>query len=239
MTYDGDGIIIKTVDGGDTWTQISQGTIPGLESVCFVNMNTGYAGGWQNYFIKTTDGGTNWTEIEIDPDIWYIREIEFWDANNGVVAAAGAEVYVTDDGGATWTEATGNTTSFQDVVYVNSTTLFGVGGDEKINKSIDGGLTWTEVYSGTFQSMFLGIDFYGEDYGVVGGEDGKVMVSTNGGTSWTAKQAGGYHLWHGVYCFNDDSTYLAGTPEGVYKTNDGGNNWVSDYSGGNTYAFIK
>lgn len=53
-TYDAPGVVIKTVDGGETWATILpvSGEIDGLQAVCFFNDNVGFAGGWNDYFIK-------------------------------------------------------------------------------------------------------------------------------------------------------------------------------------------
>lgn len=238
-TYNGDGIILKTTDGGMSWSQISSGTIPGLEAVFFTSVDVGYAAGWQNYFIKTTDGGATWNEITIDPGIWYFLDIEFMDANNGIASAASGLLYVTTDAGSTWTQATGLNQDIQDVCYADNSTLFAVGGDEKISRSTDGGFTWSEIYSGIFQRYFLGVYFKDVNYGMIGGEDGKVLKTTDGGTTWTTQSAGASGLLHGVYIFDEDSAYVAGTPEQVYKTTDGGNTWISDFTGGYTQAFYK
>ena len=237
-TYDGDGVILKTTDAGDTWIEISTGTIPGLEAVCFTDVNTGYAAGWQNYFIKTTDGGVTWTPQIIDPGIWYFRDIEFWDANNGVVATADPDIYVTSDAGVTWTLATGIAQNIQAVSYADANTLFISGGDEKISKSTDGGMTWSNIYTGTFQFMFMGVEFLDANFGMVMGEDGKVMVTSNSGSNWTNTNAGGYGLMRGAHIFNTDSSYVCGTPEELYKTLNGGTNWVSQWSGSNA-AFYE
>lgn len=227
-TYNGDGVIIKTEDGGETWEQISEGIIPGLEAVFFTDLNTGYAGGWDDYIFKTEDGGETWTEITVNSNIWYIIDMEFWDENNGVVAGWGGLVYVTEDAGETWTAGTG-ASGIQDLCYASEEVLIAVGGDENIHKSVDGGLTWTEIYSGIFQYMFLGVEFLNEDFGVVGGEDGKILMTQDGGTTWTENNSSFYHLWHAFHIFNEDSIYVAGTPEGIWKTTDGGSTWVDDY----------
>ena len=237
-TYNGDGVILKTTDAGNTWVEISTGTIPGLEAVCFTDVNTGYAGGWQNYFIKTTDGGVTWTTQIIDPGIWYFRDIEFWDTNNGVAATADPDIYVTSDAGATWTLATGLSQNIQAVTYADASTLFVVGGDEKISKSTDGGQTWSSIYTGTFQYMFMGVEFLNANYGMVMGEDGKVMITSDGGSNWTNTNAGGYGLMRGAHIFNTDSAYVCGTPEELYKTLNGGTNWNSVWTGSNA-AFYE
>ena len=242
-TYNGDGIILKTTDGGQSWFQISIGIIPGLEAVSFTSTEVGYAGGWQNYYIKTTDGGATWSQITIATDIWYFKEIEFWDTNLGIASAQdniGVHViYVTTDAGNTWTKSLNMNQGVEDICYVDQNTLYIAGGDEKISRSTDGGLNWTEVYSGIFQFMFFGVEFYNANYGIVGGEDGKVLVTTNGGTTWTTSNAGGYGLMSGVHIFNEDSAYVGGTPEQVYKTTNGGTTWFSDFNSGYNEAFYK
>ena len=238
-TYNGDGIILKTTDGGQSWFQISAGTIPGLEGVAFTSVDVGYAGGWQNYFIKTTNGGATWNQIIINPSIWYIKEIEFWDANNGIVSTGDPQIYVTTDAGNNWTQAVNLNQGVEDICYVDMNTIYIVGGDEKISRSTNGGLNWTQIYSGVFQFLFFGVEFYNSNYGIVGGEDGKVLITTNGGTNWTTSNAGGYGLMHGVYIFNEDSAYVVGTPEQIYKTTNGGSTWFSDFNSGFNEAFYK
>lgn len=229
LTFNGDGIILKTTDGGLTWTQISSGTIPGLEAVFFTSLNVGYAAGWQNYFIKTTDGGSTWTPQIIVPNIWYFNNIEFRDANNGVATTSDPNIFVTTNAGTTWTQATGTIIGVQDICYADANTLFAVGGDEKITKSTNGGLSWIQVYSGTFTYVLAGVEFLNSNFGMVGGEDGKILVTTNGGTNWTVRNAGGFAIWRSFHLSDLNTAYVAGTPEQIYKTTNGGITWVDDY----------
>ena len=127
----------------------------------------------------------------------------------------------------------------QDVCYAGANTLYAVGGDEKISKSIDGGFTWTEIYSGTFQSYLLGVNFLNSSYGVVGGDNAKVMITTDGGSSWTTSYAGPYALYHGTYIRDMNTMFVAGTPEQVYKSTDGGSTWNSDFNGANNIALYR
>jgi photosystem II stability/assembly factor-like uncharacterized protein len=237
-TYNGNGIILKTVDAGNTWVQISTGTLPGLEAMHFVSVDTGYIGGWQNYFAKTTNGGLTWTTSTVNAGIWYIKEIKFFNSLKGIVVAAGSQAFVTNNGGASWTAATGFINA-EDVTFVNADTLYAVGGDEKIARSVNGGLNWSTIYTGTFQSIFLGIDFAGPNHGLVVGEDGKVLTTTNGGSSWTVGNVGSTHLLRVAHMFDSLNFLAAGTPEGVFVSSNGGQNWASDFQGGNSYALYQ
>jgi len=237
-TYNGNGVILKTTDAGNSWVQLNSSVIPGLEAVSFVSVDTGYIGGWQNYFAKTTNGGLSWTTSSVNTSIWYIKEIEFFNSQKGIVTAAGSMAYVTNNGGATWTAASGFINA-EDINFVTADTVYAVGGDEKIARSVNGGLNWTTIYTGVFQNIFLGVDFYDARNGIVSGEDGKVLRTTNGGQTWNISNAGGFHLLRVAHMFDSLNALVAGTPEGVFVTSDGGQNWVSDFQGGNTYALYK
>ena len=77
-TYNGDGIVIKTTDGGDTWTQLTEDEIPGLTGMSFLDVNTGYAIGWDDYVIKTIDGGETWETLDVASGMWSFNyDIEF------------------------------------------------------------------------------------------------------------------------------------------------------------------
>lgn len=233
-TYDAEGIIIKTTNGGDTWTQIVGGpnTI-GFEAICFTSAEVGYVAGWDGYIAKTTDGGATWNTMSAGFDNWFFMDLEFYDADHGVALAnlnSGASgVYVTSNAGATWAAATGINQNIQDLAYADANTLYAVGGDEKISKSTNGGDSFTEIYSGTFQRFFMGCDFKG-DFGVIGGEDGKIMSTIDGGSTWST-YATGYHNFQGVQVFDADSAYIGGTDMDVYKTIDWGSNWSVEDNG--------
>ena len=241
-TYNGEGAVIKTTDGGDTWTEVLGGAgTDGIEAICFTSADTGFIAGWNDYFAKTTDGGTTWTTITVGSGNWYFRDIEFWDTDNGIavasLSAGGSAVYVTNDGGDTWSTASGVSINIHDAAYASASTLYAVGGDEKIIKSTDSGSNWTVIYTGVFQSIFFGVDFDG-DFGVVGGEDGKIRHTTDGGASWSEYKTN-YHNFHGVDVFDADSAFVAGTDEDIYKSTDGGSNWVVEDNGSGTSALYK
>lgn len=229
-TYNGDGMVIKTIDGGDTWTELIFDIIPGLESLSFIDTETGFAAGWDGYMIKTTDGGNTWDTIVVDDGLWYIRDIDFWDANNGVVMAYDVP-YVTQDGGETWVPGTGITMPCNSLTYADENTLFAVGSDNHIFKSIDGGYIWTEVYSGILQEILIGVDFLNADYGIAVGDYGYILTTTDGGANWSIDQQVGDQLLTNVFIWDTDTAYVCGTPELLFKSTNGGAVWDFDYDG--------
>ena len=227
FTYNGDGIVIKTTDSGESWEQVSSGTFPGLQGCSFVSMEVGYAVGWDGYMIKTTDGGETWEEMTVASGIFELTDVEFYDEDNGIVVG-GAEAWVTDDGGETWTASTGLSHVGYGVTYADESTLFMACSDNFIYKSEDGGLSWTDVHSGMIGQLLLGVDFLNADYGMVVGDGGYVLQTADGGETWNEETIGD-NLFHGVHIWNEDTAHIVGTPDLIYKTTDGGTTWNSQY----------
>jgi photosystem II stability/assembly factor-like uncharacterized protein len=233
QTYNGNGIVIKTVDGGNSWSQLWFGTTQGIEGISFPDMNTGYVCGWSHYFAKTTDGGVTWTQQNpgLPADVWYYNDVKFKDPLHGVVTAAGNTVplvYATSDGGATWVAGTGLAAVPYNVCYVSDNTYWLVTNGGDIQKSTDGGLTWSTVTSGL--GLLLSINFYNPMIGIATGEDGWIHKTYDGGVTWIHQQtAFGNPLWRSTAWKNQNEITMVGTPETIYKSMDGGLTWVNDY----------
>lgn len=233
-TFDSPGVIVKTTNNGDTWTKILpvSGEIDGLQAICFIDEDNGFAGGWNNYFIKTTDGGNTWTDVTVGNQIWYFTDIKFWDANNGIAAAkmedGGGKIFVTADGGNVWTQSSGIVAEPFGVDYADASTLFAVCSDNKIYKSTNGGSSWSSIYEA--DGLVLGVSFSNSNFGVVGGEDGAIYATLDGGSSWSTFSTG-YHNFWAAYAFEGDSAYVGGTDVDIYKTIDGGATWTLEYNG--------
>ncbi|MBI5701547.1 hypothetical protein HZC34_06905 [Candidatus Saganbacteria bacterium] len=57
------GAILKTTDGGATWTAQTSGSTQILNDVYFLNSSVGWASGDNGTILRTVDGGTNWASI--------------------------------------------------------------------------------------------------------------------------------------------------------------------------------
>ena len=102
--------IVKTVDGGTTWTTIETST--NNNPIVYVdptNADTLYAGSAHNGLIKSTDGGATWVPINtglptslvnFDPHVFLVDP-----ANAQLVFVGGSKgLYRSTDGGSSWTK---------------------------------------------------------------------------------------------------------------------------------------
>jgi len=108
----GGGSVMKTGDGGRTWTtQLESATVREF----FVKNALNIVGVGKTSIISTNDGGTSWTDVApADERIVDLRAVYFSDSSNGWVAGTGREEIVdgrsvsytvvlrTADGGSTW-----------------------------------------------------------------------------------------------------------------------------------------
>jgi len=57
------GKVLKTTNGGSTWSYLNIPAVGHLTSVSFSNPDTGLAAGWGSTLLRTTNGGSTWTNI--------------------------------------------------------------------------------------------------------------------------------------------------------------------------------
>jgi len=92
------GTIIKTIDGGSTWTASSPGQNTGLRAVFFNDDNTGFVAGDSGSILRTTDGGVTWAAL-YGCTFNLLRSIFFVNSNTGYIAGCGGTILNTTDGG--------------------------------------------------------------------------------------------------------------------------------------------
>lgn len=123
------GVILKSIDSGDTWSPQNSGTTEFLVDVSFSDATHGTAVGSGGLVLRTTDGGTTWTP-QTSGTTETLRCVSFASASNGVIG--GRETFLTTaNGGDTWvSEATLMT--IWDVNLVDLFNVTAVGGIQNI-----------------------------------------------------------------------------------------------------------
>ncbi len=99
------GVVIKTTDGGLTWTRVDHGLRARLLwSVAVPDAHTAIAVGREGTVLRTADGGTTWTRVESGTavELWAVA---FGDARKGVIVGRAGTILTTTDGGFTWRRA--------------------------------------------------------------------------------------------------------------------------------------
>ena len=141
------GNIYKTLKTVSPYTPYNTGTSNTLNSITFLNSNTGYVCGDGGVLFKTVNGGVNWTSSNSGIPSVNLRSVAFTDLNNGTVVGDNGAIYVTTNAGSSWAAQTSGTAyNLLKVKYFGSS-LYAVGEYGTI-LSGNGGV-WTSVITRT------------------------------------------------------------------------------------------
>ena len=249
--------IIKTTDGGISWSQKYVPGPPYLKSVSFPNSQTGYVAGFDEMaftkILKTTNGGENWTIVG---DQFFQRNpawtVFFLNAETGFVGSgSGNSIARTSDGGITWDLvfndprfgiysidfkdqstgfATTNAYDLDTITELNSSIL----------KTTNGGFNWEIIYTEEYGNLY-NVNFTNGNTGYVSGEGQDLIKTTNAGESWFSLPIGFDQIFIHSFYLNNDTGYLSSSSGLFIKTTNGGNNWntigLPEYFWGDIFFF--
>jgi len=131
----GDNLILKTVDGGISWTVIPANWT--LFSICFVNEMTGYAVGDYGVVMCTNDGGITWAVTSTGAPS-YLRSVTFTDETHGYIAGYFGTILSTNTGGSF-------VPVFPNIESTNEVTIYPNPAKTKITISNDNALIQGEI----------------------------------------------------------------------------------------------
>ena len=224
----------------------------------FISADTGWAAGGPNGWIrKTVNGGQSWTLQFTSP--YYLRSIEFIDANTGFAGSLNGQLYRTTNGGTSWTDISPGISPAPDGICGLSAptadVIYGCGlwaGPAYLIKSVNGGSTWTYTDMSAYATRLVDIHFTTPDSGFATGTanpaspGGVILHTVDGGASWTTVhttnaltdivwkiQRLDAMIWYAsIYSepTNDDTRMLRST--------DGGLTWTQLLVA-NTYTYIE
>lgn len=164
--------------------------------------------------------------------------IHFFDSNNGWAFGASGSVK-TNNAGANWTNQSTNY-GFKKVSVVNQLTAYALVGDKSIYKTTDGGLIWVQCTTPAWAPAVTtldGIAFVSSTIGYVGGTNGYIFKTINGGNAWSLVSSGGFYV--SDLFFLDANNGFASRWGGQWsKTADGGATWSGGVNGANNFYSI-
>lgn len=215
------GTILRTSDGGLSWSPVASGTASHLLCVSWLSPSTAVAAGYNGLILRSADAGLTWSPVPSGVALPLAGSAAL-DSLEATIVGYNGVVLRTTDGGASWT------TAFQQggsnhlgVAYAGGLTIVASGSYGRIVRTIDGGATWSAQSYGTY--TLNDVDFADSLRGVAVGGGGTVFLRTvDGGAHWTPAPLGG--------TFDDldhapDGRWIA-AGIGVASSTDGGAAWT-------------
>ena len=172
------GTIIHTTDGGATWKDQSLGVIK----------------------VQTIEAPGRTTNVVSDDVI--LSDVWFPDAKHGFIVGEFGTLLMTDDAGVTWRrQATPTEKTLFGVHFIGADRGWVVGIDGLVMHTEDGGRTWTvqrgnpeiaAVEEISFRETLKNPGMYAVrvegDTGVIVGDTGMVLISSDGGRTWSQRE---------------------------------------------------
>lgn len=209
---------IHSQDGIDIWTTTTT-TIGRIYAMVIdeTNPSTMYAAGLDQGVWKTTNNGTNWTQINNGITLITVQALAISKNNPqyllaGTAPGTGAGIYRTTNGGTNWTQVN---TGITETIGVQALLI------HPTNPSI----AWAAIFTGTADAV------------------NGLYKTTDGGASWFAIITGIGTIKNFLSLAmspTDPNTLYAGSsylvagstgPSAIYKSTDGGANWVLSSTG--------
>lgn len=181
-----DGLIVKTRDGGKTWTQSKlelppEEWRPGLPHIFTLSRGTDsqkiWAAGPGGTIVHSSDGGETWQDLSLHRDVTlngiaFVNDLEGW-----VVGEFGTILY-TSDGGKTWQEQ-------KNVQNLPKYTRPELSEEDAIKQRVP------QLY---LEDLFLiSVAVNKDRQAYVTGESGILLTTTDGGATWTNVSSGGFN----------------------------------------------
>ncbi|MCK4894041.1 MAG: M28 family peptidase [Calditrichia bacterium] len=178
------GTILKTTNGGSSWSSQNSPVSNFLFGVYFSDTNLGWIAGDNGNIMKSTDGGSTWIMKSV-PTSNRLYDIYFADQSQGWAVGRSGTIVHSSDGGETWQpQSSGTSSRLYGVHFLNPDTGFVVGWDGRLLRTENGGTNWT-IMSVPTSSYLYGIDFIDDQNGIVAGWNGTCLKTVDGGDTWT------------------------------------------------------
>jgi photosystem II stability/assembly factor-like uncharacterized protein len=222
------GTILRTDDGGDTWTPQDSGTHNPLSGVSLVDACTGTVVGAAGTILRTDDCGNTWNAQDSGTSV-DLSGVFSVDANTAFAVGAQRTILRTDDGGAGWAPQSvpdpapicdPGTVTFAAVSFGDANTGIAVGNcfyhPPAFNLQVsfrtsDGGATWLFNINTTVAGFLRAVSFESADTAIAVGDfmtgritptfGARALKTTDGGAGW---------VWQGLFVRPFYPVYLYG-----------------------------
>ncbi len=196
------GVIIKSENGGDSWS--INYTAPGVREFTDIffynNGQYGWAVGQRTSadlggakVFHTSDGGNSWQEQTVPDDVKEngLIRVRFVDQNVGWVVGQNYIILHTTDGGANWVKQTvpsfpAPNPRLYGLHFYDANTGWATGqpdgsGYGVILHTTDGGATWKKQAAPTKETILCGVFFIDNKKGWIATQKGGILHTTTGG----------------------------------------------------------
>lgn len=259
------GVLLKSIDGGSSWSLAKNFESRKLSSIKFVTSDVGFvAGGWdaergknfQCFVGRTRDAGKTWEDVSPlarGTRTCHLWDVYFVDADLGWAVGVAQRpndpvekgiVFRTVDGGRSWKQidkGVENAGEIFAVEFESRSTGFAAS-NTGVWKTTDGGESWVRVYESKKEHLFDVSSIDQKIWAV--GSNGLIISSDNSGRSWQTSvlPANLADLWFAKISVKANGrVWLLGGFSGinvVLTSSNGGRSWTRE-TVSNSSGFLR
>lgn len=244
------GTVLKSADGGRSWTLIPSGTTCSLQSVCFLTDQIGWVAGRDvvpfagldtGVLLFTENGGRSWKPLGSGqlPALSYVK---FFSLEEGVVVGqpspmSPSGVMKTADAGQTWQPVSGAASHpWKGAAFLDIEMGMVAGHEGRLSLVAGEQLFPSKLPSQGMRSI-RAVAVQSDDSGWIAGDGGLVMKTTSGGVVWESPATLlPEELRDGIDFraveMRRESVWLAGSPGStIWHSPNGGRSWQKQLTG--------
>ncbi|MFN3873969.1 MAG: YCF48-related protein, partial [Ignavibacterium sp.] len=223
------GALIKTTNGGSSWTVSQTNTTTPILKVRSYNGQVVIASGFGGLILRSEDGGETFIQITsgVTGDLWGLQMLN---DTLGWACGTANSLIKTTNGGQSWQRifTGGYTSDYWWIDFLTESYGF-IAANGKVLRTTDGGNNWEIIQAGDSYPLFT-IDLIDSLHIAAAGYGGtgysaKNIYSSDGGYTWIN---GGQTTTNEINCIkyiDTDTGYIVMSEIGIYKTTNRGQNW--------------
>jgi len=230
------GALIKSTDGGQSWTVIQTNTTKPILKVRSFNGQIVIASGFDGLILRSTNAGETFTQItsDVTGDMWGLQML-----NDTLGWACGNvnSLIKTTDGGQSWQRifTPGYTSDYWWLEFLNENYGF-IAGNGYVLRTTNGGINWDIIPAGDSYPLFC-LDVIDSLHIAAAGYGGtnysaKNLYSSDGGNNWIVGDTLTTEAVNCIQYVNPDTGYLVMTNVSARKTTNRGQDWTGIVAGG-------
>ncbi|MGH2574680.1 MAG: YCF48-related protein [Ignavibacteria bacterium] len=181
-------VFIFTAVSKSQWIIQNSGTNQILNSVHFVNAQTGYTAGNSGILLKTSNGGINWVPLNSGTSE-VLNSVHFFNSTSGIVCGNSGIIIRTTNGGANWNNVnSGVSAALNSISFSDNVNGICSGHNGTLLWSSNGGVSWVIGQQG-FLVSYYGVHMVNSLTGYAAGVNTifapLIAKTSNGGMNWT------------------------------------------------------
>jgi photosystem II stability/assembly factor-like uncharacterized protein len=222
------GQTLRSTDAGATWTIGFAFSASSFYRLRFASPTVGLAVSGSGLTLRTTDGGETWIRVgggTIDETVTGMAA-----SPSGTVVLAGSlgrDMLRSTDGGATWRRAGSFPVfaQFQKPSFATEQRVIAIRPEGRIALSDDAGQTWRIAYDRLGQIGLTNTTMASATVGLVVGDNGLILRTADGGSSWAEVASGTTLPLKSVGCLTATVCLAGGFDGALLRSIDGGATW--------------